>query len=184
MKTMRQSANETPNFAYWGDSDDWFVAYGIHRDSDVLERANFEALRRMAESGELSEDDRAEYGDEYRIETASHWLVGYTKTLLINPHLDSETLASIEEAIGGMKDYPVIDEELWSELEYEEACETAENALYELGIDQEIRRDVAPYVVAYATEINPGTGEYPDWPSKEQQFWGYVNYRRSLRKTA
>lgn len=183
MQTMIERAKQTPDFAYWGESEDWLVAYGVHRDSDVLERANFEALRRIADAGTLPENE----DEKYRIESASHWVVGWTETLLINPKLDAETIARIDKKITDAREnYPVIDDELYSDMEYEEACSTAEMALYELGVPSEIRKDVAPYVVEWGIDAGNqhdyryrGVSDY--WPSKESQFWGYVAYRRSLR---
>ena len=38
MKTMGEVADTTRDFAYWGDSREWFVVYGMHRDSDIITR--------------------------------------------------------------------------------------------------------------------------------------------------
>lgn len=175
MQTMAEYRQSVRDFAYFGERQDWLIAYTIHRDSDVLDLANFEALADLA-------------GDAAEVETFSHWLVGHGSWLLIDP-ADTEAVALVQAALDKLEDYPLVDEELYSEMEHAEACDTASSALYELGIPSEIRADVAGYVVSWGCD-NGGKDDYAYagvrdyWPSKQAQFWGYVRYRRSLRATA
>ena len=170
LQTMGHVADSTRDFAYWGDSRDWLVVYAIHRDSDIITRANFEALKRL-----IPEDDQ-------RVETASHWLVGHTSTLLIAP--ESTAIPAIEQALRDLEDYPVVDEELWTEMEYEEQLDSAEQALrFDLHIDADEAKDAAGFVYSWSADAGgrfaPETEEW--WPKPEALFFGYLAYRRYKR---
>lgn len=164
---------------YWGDNGEWLNAYGRHRDSDALDNANFEALRRIVDTACEHEHDA------YVIEHFSHWAVGWIDELLINPDC-AKAIEAVQSAIDKLEDYPLVDENLYSEMEYESACESAESALYELGIPVEQRKDAASFVVSWGQDAGgrndygyAGVRDY--WPSKVAQFYGYLAYRRWLR---
>lgn len=103
--------------------DEWSEYYGAgvgqHRDSDCLSRANFDAM-----AAALDIDNR----DDVHIVRENHWAVGWVEWIAIH---ESET-DCLEIADGikeALSDYPVIDESLWSEYEYAEACEVWEHCL-------------------------------------------------------
>jgi hypothetical protein len=54
---------------------------------------------------------------------ANHWAVGWVETLYVRKDADSTLLARLDEMIGGLEDYPALDEFDWSELEWDEACD-------------------------------------------------------------
>jgi hypothetical protein len=97
-------------FAYYGDREDWPIVLAVHRDSDMIERSNFEAAQRMLDpTGE---------SDDVAIERCSHWLVGWVEYLLIAPER-----ADLIELAGDIKDriedYPILDESQYSEFTME-----------------------------------------------------------------
>ena len=173
MRTMAEYEAATHDFAYFGERDDWLIAYTTHRDADVIDNANFEALRRMANDG------------DHAVETFSHWLVGHGSWLLIRP--DAPCIPAIQEALEKLEDYPLVDEELYSEMEFNEAVDSAETALRcELGLDEHEAQEAASYVVSWGFDAGgkddyaySGVRDY--WPSKEAQFFGYLRYRRAIR---
>jgi hypothetical protein len=96
---------------YVGASWDGYYAapVGQSRDSDTVERSNWEAqIERIPES------------DTVIIVRESHWAVGWVEWLAIH---ESDTMALAEaEAIGEeLEEYPILDEDRWSELELEES---------------------------------------------------------------
>ena len=81
---------------------------GQSRDSDTVERSNWAAqIQAIPES------------DTVIIVRESHWAVGWVEWLAIH---ESDTTALQEaESIGNRLDtYPILDEDAWSELEFQE----------------------------------------------------------------
>lgn len=193
--TMREYAASTPYYAYFGECEDWRLVGATHRDDDSLGRAWWEVKQRIIRAG-LAELRPGEDESEYMaIETDSHFLVGHASRLLVSSDIPPEIVDALEAfdkkcedyALPSSKAFGYIDaEEIHSEIESNDALDTAEAALYELGVPSEIRRDVAPFVLEWACNAggheDPGYGGYSDWwPSKDAQFYGYLAYRRYKR---
>lgn len=89
---------------------------GQSRDSDALERSNF-ACMLEAVGGE---------SDTVTVVRESHWAVGWVEWIAIHQD-DEKALQIADEVQAGLADYPVINEDHWSELEQEDANETWAN---------------------------------------------------------
>jgi hypothetical protein len=63
---------------------------------------------------------RSRDSDPYQIVRESHWAVGWIEWIAIHESA-SEALAIADKLKGGLEDYPVIDEELFSQYETDEA---------------------------------------------------------------
>lgn len=85
---------------------------GQSRDSDALERANFDAMLK-ALGGET---------ETVIVVRESHWAVGWVEWIAIHES-DTDHLTIADKIKGKLDDYPVVDEELWSRYEDDE-CET------------------------------------------------------------
>lgn len=95
--------------AHW---DDYYVFLGKHRDSDALTRSNFTVgLERLG--GE---------SDTVVVVRESHWAVGWVEWIAIHES-DAAALTKADAMAGEIDDYPALDEEHWSDLEYTEACD-------------------------------------------------------------
>ncbi len=120
---------EQPDFAYFGDleSPPWGVVGGIgqHRDSDALERSNFEVI---------SEDLLERFPESVQIERSSHWAVGWVESMRLDTSDEKATLAAMDWH-ERLESYPVADEEHWSNLEREEDEEYYQNGGREDAID-------------------------------------------------
>jgi hypothetical protein len=101
--------------AYWGASQEWYVVAAVNRDSDTLDESNFSVLR-------------ARLGESAKIERANHWACGWVDYLIISPN-DRRALRIAIEANKACEDYPVLDEEHFSNLEYEKFWEYAASEL-------------------------------------------------------
>ena len=104
---------------------DYYTVYGVHRDSSALERSNMIVLCQrlgFSEPTRVPNWDESEPDSPVILTRASHFAVGWIDTLRIHKDAYSQ-LAVADELIGKLQDYPVIDEDHWSELEYSEACE-------------------------------------------------------------
>lgn len=95
--------------AHWPD---YFVFLGQHRDSDTLTRSNF-TCGLDAIGGET---------ETVKVIRERHWAVGWVEWIAIHQS-DATALQKADEIAAGLEDYPVVNEDHWSELEYNEAWE-------------------------------------------------------------
>ena len=118
----RDVLHRPDNYANWGDTDyhtHWpFI--GQHRDSDSLDRSNFATAWEMIEP--VSGDEEDAY-----IGSDSHFLVGWVEHIFVRVRGEdgqyTPAFRQAYEIVRKLADYPVLDEEHYSEVEYEEACE-------------------------------------------------------------
>lgn len=103
---------------YFGATwEDYYSAgFGQSRDSDTLEESNFAVA--SEELLKLNSD----YGDETTVQIVreNHWAVGWVEWIAIhwsNIQAYQRALQLCEQT----EDYPVLDEDHWSNLEYEKA---------------------------------------------------------------
>lgn len=92
-------------------SDYYSAGVGQSRDSSSLERSNFICM--LQELGGESET--------VIVVRESHWAVGWVEWIAIHES-DGRALAIADEIASNLADYPVIDEDHWSNLEYDEIC--------------------------------------------------------------
>ena len=97
------------------DYQDWFGVLGQSRDSDVLERSNFEIGLEML--GGKS--------DTVRVERYGHWAVGWIEEIYVKPNSEAHEIAKQIEV--NLQDYPILDEQDFQEAEEKEAIETWQN---------------------------------------------------------
>ncbi len=107
--------------ATWGD---YFVFLGRNRDSDALSRANFDAALKDI-GGENSADDENET-PLVLVVRENHWACGWIEWIAIHKS-QTETLEKADTILQKLEDYPVVDEELWSNYEEEEAGQVWKN---------------------------------------------------------
>lgn len=91
---------------------DWYVIIGQHRDSDSLTRSNFECMLK-ALGGE---------SDTVKVIRESHWACGWVEWIGVHED-DTKALIEADGIMRDLEDYPVISEDHWSNLEFEEACD-------------------------------------------------------------
>ncbi len=90
-----------------------YVFLGQHRDSDELTQSNF-AVALASLGGE---------SDTINVVRESHWAVGWVEWIAI--HQDDETaLRAADDMLDRLAEYPVLDEEDWSQRETDAADET------------------------------------------------------------
>ena len=90
---------------------EYYEVAGRSRDSEALERSNFNSI--LAALGGENEEAGV------IIAKASHWAVGWVEELLIH-ETASEKLKIADELVGGLEDYPIVDETDFSNEEREE----------------------------------------------------------------
>ena len=91
---------------------DWLVApYGHNRDSELLTESNWDAQLSMLR--EIDPD-----GNDHFDARFGHWANGWFEIVLVRPGSPCETKA--QEIGDALESYPVLDEEDWSNREWEE----------------------------------------------------------------
>jgi hypothetical protein len=127
---LTEAMRRPSDFAYFGESDEdrarMFVTWSLgpvieHRDSDVTDRANAEALRRF-----LASDPSLE--GEYRFTECSHWAVGHVTHVSFHAYDSDKRPTRIARILAAWfkylrDEYPIADDDLHSEMEREEANE-------------------------------------------------------------
>lgn len=117
------------SFAYWGERQEWLIALTVHRDSDALERSNWDVI---------TDDLLANFPtDHTAIETFSNWAVGWNMVLLVRP--GTAAVARAQEWAEKLDNYPVADENHFSELEFgEEWCVRCDRGTREQHFDERL----------------------------------------------
>lgn len=102
---------------YAGETyEDYYVGPGQHRDSELLDRVNFTSALEML---------GGEHEPDVIVARASHWGVGWVESILV--HKDSDKVAKLEEIENLLEEYPVLDDDLYSEMQYKEEEENYES---------------------------------------------------------
>jgi len=98
------------HFAAWTDGapydGEWYVFLGRHRDSSLLEKSNFDRGLELI-GGE---------SDTVIIVRESHWAVGWVEWVAIHES-DTAALREADEIMGALHDYPVLDDEHYSQMQ-------------------------------------------------------------------
>lgn len=124
--------------AYFGFSPEGdYLAAATYRDADALQRSNFrsiqksleEVLEKLYKQGKeeaiVPDRESGEMPWVYTF-TARCSLFGWREYLMVRWDAPEEILDELREIEAGLEDYPVVDEEDFSNEEYEEAQETWE----------------------------------------------------------
>ena len=89
------------------DQQDWIVVYGQNRDSGALQRSNFAVV--LADFGGES--------DTVEVHRFGHWACGWLEIIIVHPSL-ADKAEGWERAL---ENYPVANDEHFSQVESEEA---------------------------------------------------------------
>jgi len=90
---------------------DWLVAPVSHsRDSDLLSESNWDAQIAVLKAVDAD-------GDDWEIHRFGHWACGWFEIVIVRP--ESECAAKAEELAASLSDYPVLNDEDFSERERE-----------------------------------------------------------------
>jgi hypothetical protein len=105
--------------SYSGSSwNEYYVFLGKHRDSDLLDESNFD----VGYSKIKDLNTELENGDNsIQIVREGHWAVGWIEWIAI--HESNIPALKVADSISSdLKDYPVLDEEDWSNRENYNEC--------------------------------------------------------------
>jgi hypothetical protein len=102
-----------PDSYFGAEWPEYYVAYGHHRDSDVLSESNFYSLLRRL-GGE---------SETVLVIRESHWAVGWVEWIGIHQS-DEAAVRIATECLEKLGDYPILDEADFSEREDEQCDQT------------------------------------------------------------
>lgn len=125
--------------------DDWpemYVFLGTHRDAGSITRSNYACA--VAELERLDPD--AKWHTEVE---ENHWAVGWVGWIGIRHDAPENILRWADECMSALEDYPVMDDEALSELEYNEAAEYWERSSLQDRLDM-LRYDCGEHVSVFA----------------------------------
>lgn len=122
MQTLEAMHNECNQAGfpcgYWGERESWLVVIGRSRDSEALEEANFQAMLKLL-GGE---------SDTIAIERENHWACGWVEYILLDPTYITGCIIA-GKTLHDLEDYPIIDDELFSQIEHDRFWEYAKSEL-------------------------------------------------------
>jgi len=104
--------------------DNWFIYSASHRDSDLIAQSNYDVL-----CSDLKEYEFNKTNDvcDITFETFNDWAYGYTNNICVRVFEDANRVivtpafAMICELLDAILEYPILDEEDYSEKQYEAA---------------------------------------------------------------
>lgn len=121
LKTFGQW-RDRPNYACWLPDDwgNWLVCPAVtNRDADTLTRSNWESMVKALEEAE------PEGADDWRTIEESHWACGWVRLAVVRP--GSKCAEVAQEIADGLEDYPIVDEDHFGRLEWDEYTEAWED---------------------------------------------------------
>jgi len=117
----------TLNKNKWTTPDDYagfnplgdYVLYAHNRDSGLLSEVNYKELER--EFMAMSKPYREDHAQDDLVYTfrASHWACGWVDYLMISKKAPENIINQANESLNALADYPVVDDEAFSEAEYD-----------------------------------------------------------------
>jgi len=97
---------------------EYYVMYSVTRDSDILTRSNWECIL----------DDLGGESETVIVQRSSHFLCGWVDLLLIHES-DQEAIDKGDDSLKALEEYPVLNDEHFSQLEFEENTEIWQTCL-------------------------------------------------------
>jgi|TARA_Y100000296_G_C5167216_1_gene255350 hypothetical protein len=152
--------------AFLPERKDWFVLpVGRTRDSTLLDLSNWQAVEEiLAEKAKPEEDT-----DCWEIHRFGHWACGWFEIFIVKP--DSPAYRAAEDIARSIEDYPVLNEEDYSEREYTATVENIADALGSFDIENE-PEDLAGTLFRWFWDNDQGAVESSDdqggYPSNQQ----------------
>lgn len=143
-----------PAYYYGEEWPDYYVFLGHHRDSDNLDNSNFDCGLK-AIGGE---------SETVIVVTENHWAVGWVAWIAIHES-NEEALIKADEIKAKLDDYPVLDEEDYSEREYKDFSWNCEQAVRDYCHDHG-RRFMWRIVEELKQSLPEDSAD--TWPSEDQ----------------
>lgn len=96
----------------------WYEIYGRHRDSKVLDNVNFDLILNELKK---TQKDTPKEETSVTIWKANHFLVGWVETIMVHSS-DEETCLKADKILEKLEDYPIYNDDIYSESLENESC--------------------------------------------------------------
>lgn len=127
---LAKQALTQPEDSWFGNDNLWVThgmsGFSVHRDSELVEQANFLTATQLLESKFCEEN----VDGVWWINNANHWAVGWVKQIMVRVVIDPDSDLSYEnitdifkfsmDTIAQIQDYGLLDESTYVELKEEE----------------------------------------------------------------
>jgi hypothetical protein len=162
------------------DGDNWAICYTHNRDSGLLSQSNADAISKAIEPFTEGEDP------DVVMESHSHWACGHVDGFSIRVYRNGEitdAFKAYHELSEQLAEYPILDEEDYSERELEATIENINDAAWRLKGEYEVpdgwESDVYSWLSDHrqsAIENRDDQGGYPEQDDLRAAFdaLGYV----------
>ncbi len=128
-------------FVWWreqemDDSDQWMIHYTHHRDSGLLDQSNATQIRKGLQS--FTEGDDPDVIEE----SHNHWVVGYIDGFSLRVFRDgeiTEAFRTFHQLMESLANYPILNDEDFSNREYEATVENIVSAAWRLKNEYELK---------------------------------------------
>jgi len=90
--------------------EEYYIIYSKTRDSEAVEKSNFDTIIKLFEDNKI----------HYINPSFNHWLCGWVEVVMIHEKYVNDLQFAQKEIYDKLEEYPLLDEELYSEYEYEE----------------------------------------------------------------
>ncbi|QDU94068.1 hypothetical protein [Lignipirellula cremea] len=160
-------------FVWWQESelespDDWMIHYTHHRDSGLLDQSNAEQIQQALEP--FTEGDDPDVVEE----SHSHFLVGHIDGFSLRVFKSgqiTEAFRTFHGLMESLADYPILDEDEYSNREYEATIENIVDAAWRIRDDFDLPHDWEYEVYSWLSNHECGEVESRDdqggYPSEE-----------------
>jgi hypothetical protein len=163
-KFLKKWEHPGAGFIIWNDEDQETRerSYDVlwqHRESDVLTETNFKVALERLEAKEAALGGSQDELPWVRVERDSSDLVGWVEAIYIADTAPEELLQCADDLLASLKDYPVLDEDRWSQAENESVNDYWDSAPEREKVDLIVEHCKVDEVEA---ERLVEAGEFPD----------------------
>ena len=146
------------------DAENWGIFYTHHRDSGLLDQSNADAIQKELESFTEGEDP------DLIFESHDHWACGWIDGFSIRVFRDgkiTDAFHKYHDLAERLAEYPILDEEDYSNREYEATIENIADASWRLKDDYELPKDWQCEVYGWLSDNDSSEIENIGYPSEE-----------------
>ena len=167
---ISQATQRPQDFGYHGDNKEIFETWSLgqviqHRDSGILDKSNAAAIVKHLESDPSLKED-------WEVISCSHWGVGWVEQLSFKVVDEDGNPSRVARVIKGLMDaleeYPVLDDESYSNMEYEATMKNISGHYKRNGMHDDVPEDWPSQMFSWFSNndqesIEPadGDGGYP-----------------------
>ena len=149
---------------------DWAIIYHSHRDSGLLDQSNASVIEKVLEPFTEADDD----DPDVVMESHDHWACGWIDGFSIRIFRDGQITPAFKvyhDLTERVAEYPILDEEDYSNRELEATIENIADAAWRLKDDYELPDDWQCEVYGWLSDNDSGAVENSDdqggYPSEE-----------------